>query len=447
MISRVALACGASAFAVLILRLAACGPSAGVDGTSEASTRDSSNPVVPDDADVPLDGGATTDWDTLDGWVPYAGFAPECPLYVPADGTAVSSIVWEACPPSAAQTSADCKSIVTDPAHRLSTAVGEAIGSKVNIGLYAGDGTKGTYLFFDGVSGVVRTAIRITASPDCTPDIRSVKDDRYAFTIHYSRTAKLDGYGLLAGSLADRGPSVAYRYPDSHAHDQKASGSLGIVDFFESSTIRALPWAAPDSGVDVWSSANDGLQHANPWTYGARLFWRASSSNTVSKIMRYDGDAAVVDFLSYAPDPMHGVADLGTDGTDFVWFDGTNPDTKTALYKTVSIMTAPYVDTSVAIVPRRLRSETMYAFGGAPFTVGCGRAAFATGDGIRVTRLSDGVSWMLSNQKPPGWSWTGALALTCDEVFAAVVGAGDGGPQLNVARVRLSTLSPEIAPD
>lgn len=79
----------------------------------------------------------------------------------------------------------------------------------------------------------------------------------------------------------------------------------------------------------------------------------------------------------------------------------------------------------------------------ATFQVGCGYAARSNGEHIRVVRLSDGQSWLLSNALTDPWGWSEPLALTCTELFATVRNSG----VTRLARVRLDSLGPGIAPD
>jgi hypothetical protein len=83
-----------------------------------------------------------------------------------------------------------------------------------------------------------------------------------------------------------------------------------------------------------------------------------------------------------------------------------------------------------------------------PFVVGCGYAARAAGYGTRVTRLADGVSWVLPGDPSQGWYWTTPVALSCSELFATVGVRSDGGyPLTTIARIRLDSLGSGTPPD
>jgi hypothetical protein len=106
-------------------------------------------------------------------------------------------------------------------------------------------------------------------------------------------------------------------------------------------------------------------------------------------------------------------------------------------------MTAPYTTEPGAVASRRVRTEQGPGFDVVYFQVGCGYAARSNGEHIRVVRLSDGQSWVLSNALTDAWGWTEPLALTCTELFATVRSSG----VTRLARVRLDSLGSGIAPD
>ena len=111
-------------------------------------------------------------------------------------------------------------------------------------------------------------------------------------------------------------------------------------------------------------------------------------------------------------------------------------------------MTSPFTTDAAALQPRRLRSEVGNGFATSRPQVGCGYAAREIYDGIRIVRLSDGVSWMLPSQQGSTWLWNEPLAVTCTELFAMVAADGDAGWQdVGIARVRLDSLGPGTPPD
>jgi hypothetical protein len=133
-----------------------------------------------------------------------------------------------------------------------------------------------------------------------------------------------------------------------------------------------------------------------------------------------------------------GYGDLGTDGKDLVWIEASGRTTDTGPFDTYTIMTAPYTTEPGSVVSRRLRTEQGPDFDVVYFQVGCGYAARSNGEHIRVVRLSDGQSWVLTNALTDPWGWTEPLAVTCTELFATVRNSG----VTRLARVRLDSLGP-----
>ncbi|MGH7286293.1 MAG: hypothetical protein ACRELY_32650, partial [Polyangiaceae bacterium] len=165
----------------------------------------------------------------------------------------------------------------------------------------------------------------------------------------------------------------------------------------------------------------------------------------------YPAAGSVEDFIAYGAsgDFSHAAGDFATDGTDMMWTEGTG-GVDGGLYSTVSLYTAPYTsDPATAISSkRRLRSEIPNGLCVSKSVVGCGYAVrYAGGTGLRVVRLSDGVSWLLTaNGDANAWNWEEPVALTCTELFASV-NIPDPKPHLGLARVRLDSLGPGIPPD
>jgi hypothetical protein len=341
-------------------------------------------------------------------------------------------------------TTATCRLLRIPSGQILSFAYGEASLQTVTLGFYVGTAKFGSFTFVDG-DGRILNALAITATPDCAPDLRDVHEGRYVLSVHDSRGGPHKGYGVVAGTVGTMLPALAYQFSDGNPHDHKATARLGVVDFYNTATIRLMPWSSPSAEVDVWSSAQDGLQQGSPHSFGDYLFWDSSAGSTVNKIKRYSMDAGAEDFIAFAADSGHGVADLGTDGHDLVWLDGQNP-TSSGQYQVGSIMTAAYTNDRTKLQPRRLRSAPTDDFGVVNFVVGCGYAARSTGTGIIVVRLSDGVEWFLKSGAP-GWNWLEPIALSCDELFANVSWNDNAGLQVDVARVKLSTMTPPLPAD
>ena len=88
--------------------------------------------------------------------------------------------------------------------------------------------------------------------------------------------------------------------------------------------------------------------------------------------------------------------------------------------------------------------------------MGCGYTARTAGgddgrDGILVTRLSDGWSWLLAPPERQVAYWEEPIGMTCDELFAQFCRVQDTELGLQcvrtVARVPLNSLGEGFAPD
>ena len=174
---------------------------------------------------------------------------------------------------------------------------------------------------------------------------------------------------------------------------------------------------------------------------------RAYSLPSYFRVNSWTMDAGTKTVVSFGSDATQGAYDLGTDGKDMVWHEGTGLVSVTQPAAHVDTFTASYVTDGVNLVKRRLRSEYVSGMFGHYFKVGCGYATSAivtdVSRGFRVLRISDGVSW---KQLLPatGPLWQEPLAITCDEVFMELQGYGPG---VQIARIRLSTLPNPEQPD
>jgi hypothetical protein len=249
------------------------------------------------------------------------------------------------------------------------------------------------------------------------------------------------GGGLFAGELTALAPRLAVHLSPTSAHTTYAA-PFAILDLTAGWTFDQYAWADGGRLPSLWSAAQDnGLQNGSPVFAKGAAFWGADNLR-YQKIKLYTPAAGVRDFRSAGMTTTRGHTDLGTDGTDLVWLDLEGRSTETGPYDTLTIMTAPFTTEPADLVPRRLRTEEGPGFGVSHFLVGCGYAARSNGLHIRVVRLSDGQSWKLLNGGAT-WAWNYPIAVTCTELFAMV----NVGPVARLARVRLDSLGPGIAPD
>lgn len=226
------------------------------------------------------------------------------------------------------------------------------------------------------------------------------------------------------------------------AHTPYAS-PFAILDLTAGFTFDQYSWADGARLPSLWSAAQDnGLQQGIPVFANGAAFW-PSSNLRYHEVKVYTPTQGVRDLLSAGMVTTRGFGDLGTDGKDMVWIDAQGRTTDTGPFDTYTITTAPFTTNPAQLVPRRLRTEGGPSFDVTHFYVGGGYAARSNGLHIRVVRLVDGQSWTLDNDIAAPWGWNYPIAITSTELFAMVNVAGVA----RLARVRLDSLGPGIAPD
>jgi len=404
--------------------------------------------ALPPDRQTPLD---AADPDPVppaglpEGWTIERSYSKHCGIYVPQTKDKLPPpIRWEVCPASATPSGADCRmmAIEGEPADKGFPAGAEAAwvraDGSVVLGAYRSVKPSWAYSLFAEADGPVHTALLQTDLGLCSVGSASGYQDHYGLDVYEHGSGT--GGGLLAGELGDLGPRIAIHLSPTSAHTVRA-GSFAILDLTAGFTLDQYSWADGGRLPSLWSAAQDnGLQQGVPVFAGGAAFW-PSDNLRYQKVKVYTPAAGVRDFLNAGMVTTHGYDDLGTDGTDLVWLDLQGRSTETGPYDTLTITTAPFTTEPSLVVPRRLRTEQGPGFGVSHFIVGCGYAARSNGAHIRVVRLSDGQSWILSNTG--GFGWSEPLAVTCTELFATVRVAG----VTRLARVRLDSLGPGIAPD
>lgn len=416
---------------------------AGTDVVVADVEEDRASPVEASDPDpVPPPG-------LPDGWEIERTYSKHCGVYVPKTKEKLPPrIRWEACPAIATPAGADCRlmAIEGDPADKASPAGAEVAAVKADgsvlLGAYRSVQPGWIYQFIVDADGPVHAAYLLTDPHHCLLANPTIDGERYAMRVFESSSSY--GGGFIAGEWASGalGPRLAVHLPVANAHTPYA-GSFAIIDLTTGFTLDQYSWTDGAQLPSLWSAAKDnGLQQGPPVFAGGAAFW-PSDNLRYQKVKVYTPTAGVRDFLSAGMVTTHGFDDLGTDGKDLVWLELQGRSTETGPYDTLTIMTAPFTTEPVQVVPRRLRTEDGPGFGVSRFIVGCGYAARSTGTHIRVVRLADGQSWVLSNALTDPFGWSEPLAVTCTELFATIHTAG----ATRLARVRLDSLGPGVAPD
>ena len=420
------------------------GPRAGVDASQDAivvdSQPDSRGAADADDPDPIPPVGLPSGWE-IDRL-----YSKHCGLYAPkAKENLPPPVRWEACPADVTPSAAGCQLMAIEGDSADPTFPGGAEAASVSadgsvvLAAYRNVEPSWTYMLLADADGPVHQATLMTDPQLCSLTDPTFSGDRFAF--HVSEHSASTGGGFVAGEVSAFRPRLAVHLQPSDVHAPYA-GSFAILDYAgntfdpyswtDGARLPRLPSSAPDDGVVV----------DVPVFAGGAAFWPASTIYSY-EVQVYSAATGVRDFLSAGTDVTHGFGDFGTDGHDMVWIEGRGRTTTTQPFDTYAITTAPFTTDPTQVAPRRLRSEEGPTLDLEHFFVGCGYAARSIGLYIRVVRLADGVSWTLSNALTDPWGWSEPLAVTCTELFATVRTSG----QTRLARIRLDSLGPGIAPD
>jgi hypothetical protein len=219
------------------------------------------------------------------------------------------------------------------------------------------------------------------------------------------------------------------------------AGAKAVLEWGPSINLLSATDGSPVTSLTF--GANDSSLQPSQFVFSGDALFFSMTSNRYARIKVYTASGGVADLVTAGDDPSRGMADLGTDGRDMVWAEGSGGQNPSAPYARVTWMTSPFAINAAGVQGRRLRFEPPpFYFGRAPFVVGCGHAANYTfvgaSRGVRVLRLADGQSWTLLTSGADAWHWVRPIAVTCTELFVVVIGP-DGN---NIARVALDSLGP-----
>ena len=457
---RWAIACASCMTALFARSLASCDDDPGSTTVPSADASDRADRLAP-----PSD--ASSDVDTSDtesgDWVHLPGAPGDCQIEVPATGAALPApIEWEVCGPEV-PSFAGCRQMKT------SWPVSDIPGAPHIVPLARGGWTKagtpllmfaraaGHYLYrlVAEPDGIVKSAFRENGTahdPSCVLFPYNVDADRLAYVLLEDL---VDGgsraHDAVFGDLSMR-PRVELREESTNpVHAGYFASAAGLVRLYGKLTLR--DWDNVDASTFLGPTDEGAPGMIFP--QGDAIFW-SSGTLAVMKHKVWTRDAGSRDFLGFGSDTTQGAADLGTDGKDMVWLEGSeraNPSSP--FFPKIAIKAAPYTTDPSTIIPRTLRNDMgPYGFGGTPFVVGCGYAArpgspamltdggVPLGIGIQVVRLSDGYQALLPNSTD--WSFETPLLATCDELF--VIGSKRTKFDFNILRIPLASLGPWLAP-
>ena len=264
--------------------------------------------------------------------------------------------------------------------------------------------------------------------------------------------------GAIGGKIDELRPTVyrpygyllgATLFPSFRAGDGVFVEDLNLdeVEAFDGGgLIATLPSQAEDIGASYTMHQFSGKD----------LFFVAASSKRVT-IKSWTAVGGIKTLIGKDNDATRSSIGFATDGVDMVWLEASEREGTSQIYAKQDTWTAKYTtDPDVlAATKRRVRATTIEY--GNVYKVGCGYAAvsaFTTSpwgqSGVRVIRLSDGVSWdVIDNSEAQllQWHLSLPLAVTCDEVFVAgSTWRGTGSRHNEIMRIRIDSLGPGIPP-
>ncbi len=289
--------------------------------------------------------------------------------------------------------------------------------------------------------GAVEAAFRETR-PSCSLTHGDLRGQSFVFTVTRREGERIVKTGAL------RFPREYVPYPGETADGGEPIHFAGQRNLFTTPTNIITKYEWDGGGYAVSHEQVPALGVLENVVFRDDVLFFAGGAPQRPKIEIF-ASGQVRDFLGFGSD-VPAAADFGTDGRDMVWTEASGrADAPGEPWSRIDIVTAPYTVLPELIGPtihkRRLRSEI--SFDQAPFVVGCNYAAHAVGtSGVRLVRLTDGQSWMLSNEATDAgasWQVTSPLAVTCDELIVRL----RRGDEHQVARLPFSTLGPGAAAD
>ncbi len=388
------------------------------------------------------------------GWVLDTSYCQRCGLYMPAKREDLPApIQWETCPSSLQiPQGIACRHMVLDWKPKSGSHLSPLLiawprpngAVALHLSRFVQDGA---FRLIAEADGPILQAIY--EGNTCVLGKGSLQAGHATFFVYERTDQVLSGLGVIGGDIDELHPRGYFRYPIK-PNEVTAHVENGQSMFYH--------WR---SGVDLYRFADGsyvgpvtgtGLGMRDFFFHDDVLFWEAYSVSTQGFQLRR-ADGTVRDLVWFGSDFTRAASGLGTDGSDYVWFEAYGRASPNDLFQNARIMTGKYTEDPSTLLPRRLRSESPGVLNTMDWVVGCGyamgRTETQTEAGVRIIRLSDGASWTL--KRPFGVNpirWNIPLALTCQEAFIYVdEKSASLGFEPNVARIRLDSLGTAIAPD
>ena len=297
------------------------------------------------------------------------------------------------------------------------------------------------------LDGTIRFALLqpITSSaPGCMLYLQAINDGRHILTAQ-GDDASDDGPskfgGGIGGPIDELHPRVLYKNAEAGALAWRCS-ERWVAKYAPPFVLTVHPWDMSDEVV-VTSTATDPQNPKVNQTvmHGDALFFQTSSLAT-SGLNVWDPVNGTRPFIRWLNDPTRAAANLGTDGVDLVWSEGSDQDPNTQVYQTRSVMTSPYTIDPASLAPRRLRSQPDDIQAIYHWEVSCGYGVFDGGsNNVMLVRISDGRGWFIPTT--PSQRIYLHRGVTCNEVLAA----GQVNGTFTLFRIRIDSLGPGLAPD
>ncbi len=301
------------------------------------------------------------------------------------------------------------------------------------------------------VDGPLAFAMRRPASKPftCAAPIQGLRGGRFVLNlIGDGQSDAIDSTvdGALVGEIGNLVPSMRRRDESS----AQSSWSIG-AGWVERTTLPGGMFLhSPDFTEELLlynpATDPDGLpgNATYPSVIGKNVIFEVGNLG-MSGIMAYDEATGTHPLVRWYGDTSQGAANVGTDGVDIVWTYGEGKGPGEFVYPKLSIMTAPFTTDASKLQAKRLRSDPYPSVGTyiSAFSVGCGYAGHISlpGYSVIIVRLTDGQSWQLDPTTTFGYK--SLLGFTCEEAFLLAVHDG----LTTIARVRLDSLGPGLAPD
>jgi hypothetical protein len=183
----------------------------------------------------------------------------------------------------------------------------------------------------------VLVAVREQVPNNCVLGEVVANGDYYGYRVYDSEAkGELSEYGggAIGGRLDDLRPKVLRHYHDAFTRGFIA-GAPGLLEI-SGGLMSLFSWNDGSHIKEVWSSSQDnGLAQNYQFFFGSTLFW-ASDDDAINKQKVFTDVGGVKDLLSFGGDTTRGIADLGTDGQQLVWIEGTDRPQPNGVYPKVA---------------------------------------------------------------------------------------------------------------